>query len=244
VKILFVGPTLHGEVRGGRLTGARDVECRGPAAQGDIAKAVLEGATVIGLIDGRYEDVAAPWHKEILFALNNGAHVLGAGSLGALRAAECAVFGMIGIGAIFERLVSGEMVDDSEVAQLHAPGELDYFPLTEALVNVEETFRHLVALGVLDAESSARLCGVARSLFFKQLTFEAIFDRSGLANGEAQRLSNLIRLNRVDIKRRDARMLVKRMSEIPSVRNANPVSWQMSQPVVWRRYLSQLQKEV
>ena len=136
--------------------------CRGPARQGDIARAALEGASAIGLVDGLYEDVAAPWHKEILFALAQGVTVLGGASIGALRAAECAAFGMIGVGDIFESYVSGARVDDSDVAQLHAPAELDYAPLTEALVNVEATLAALVAggrLGSAWARSSARSPG-------------------------------------------------------------------------------------
>ena len=64
---------------------------------------------MIGLVDGRYEDIAAVWHKEILYAIEQGALVFGAASMGALRAAECADFGMIGVGAVFERYRSGEL---------------------------------------------------------------------------------------------------------------------------------------
>ena len=47
-----------------------------------MAKAVIEGATVIGLIDGFFENVASVWHKEILFALSEGVQVFGAASMG------------------------------------------------------------------------------------------------------------------------------------------------------------------
>ena len=156
MKALFAGPSLYGDIVAGRIAAAPDVVCRGPAAQGDVAAAVLDGATAIGLVDGRYEDVAAPWHKEILFALSEGVAVYGGGSLGALRAAECAHFGMIGVGEIFARYMSGDLVDDSAVAQLHAPAELDYLPLTEALVNVEATIRRLAARGLIDRRSPRR----------------------------------------------------------------------------------------
>ena len=64
--------------------------------------AVSAGATVIGIVDGYFEYVAPVWHKEILYALSSGCTVLGAASMGALRACECAAFGMRGIGRIFE----------------------------------------------------------------------------------------------------------------------------------------------
>jgi hypothetical protein len=240
MKILFAGPTLHGEIRDGRLDAAPDVACRGPAAQGDIAKAVLAGASAIGLIDGRYEDVAAPWHKEILFALSQGVSVLGGASLGALRAAECESFGMIGIGAIFARYASGALVDDSDVAQLHAPAEMDYLPLTEALVNVEETFRRMVAAGLLDVRTGGDLSHAARAIFFKALTYETVIERAELRVVEAERLLQLIQRHRVDLKRRDAHLLVARMRDLPARRGCESLSWEMAEPAVWRRYIAKL----
>lgn len=240
MKILFVGPTLHGEVRDGRLNDAPDIFCRGPAAQGDVATAALDGATAIGLIDGRYENVASPWHKEFLFALSEGVCVLGAGSLGALRAAECAAFGMIGVGAIFERYLSGAMVDDSDVAQLHGPAELDYLPLTEALVNIEETFLFLVRRGLLDARRGAQLSDVARTIFFKDLTFEAVLERAGLLGASGAELQALITRYRVDLKRRDARLLIARMQELPPRRDSARPSWIMAEPSNWRRQIARL----
>jgi len=139
VKILFSGPSLHGFDWSNLRSGSDPIERRGPAGQGDIARAVIEGASVIGLIDGRYEDIAAVWHKEILYALGEGVQVFGAASMGALRAAECADFGMVGIGTVFERYRFGDLSDDAAVAQLHAPQEMGWTPLTEALVNVEAT---------------------------------------------------------------------------------------------------------
>jgi hypothetical protein len=240
VKILFAGPTLHGEIAAGRLAGAPEIACRGPARQGDIARAVRDGAAAIGLVDGRYEDVAAPWHKEILFALAQGVAVLGGGSLGALRAAECASFGMIGVGAIFERYVSGALVDDSDVAQLHAPAEMDYFPLTEALVNIEETFSVLVAAGLIDVKTGADLRAFARAMFFKTLSFEAVVRGAALAPGEAARLIALVARHRVDLKRRDAHLLVARLRETPDHRSAAPPPFEMAEPAVWRRFAERL----
>ena len=57
---------------------------------------------MIGVIDGYFEIVPTVWHKEILWAMQAGIHVYGAASIGALRAAELDVFGMRGIGRIYE----------------------------------------------------------------------------------------------------------------------------------------------
>ncbi len=243
MKILFAGPTLFGEVANGALLCAPDISCSGPAGQGDIARAVLDGATSIGLIDGRYEDVASPWHKEILFALSNGVRMFGAASLGALRAAECAPFGMVGIGQIFERYRSGELVDDSDVAQLHGPAELSYCPLTEALVNVEATLRNLVQCGEIAPEVGARLDAVARETFFKELTYDTVLARSDLGASEIDTLRAKLARGKVDLKRLDGRQLVDVLIAQPDIRRSSDFDWRMATPPTWTRFMHSLEVE-
>jgi hypothetical protein len=228
MKVLFAGPSLYGaDWSASPDSDLATVERRGPAAQGDIARAVLEGATVIGLVDGRYEDVAAPWHKEILFAIENGTQVYGAASMGALRAAECDAFGMIGIGAVYERYRSGELQDDAAVAQLHGPEELGYLPLSEALVNVEATIARFRQLKAISEKEAKRLDDTARGLFFKERTYPRILAAAGLNVGErGTRLAALIKRCRVDQKRDDALILFAYMAYLEPARNAAP-DWQM-----------------
>ena len=52
--------------------------------------------------------------------MSEGVYMFGAASMGALRAAECAACGMIGIGEIYEGFESNKLEDDSDVAQAHA----------------------------------------------------------------------------------------------------------------------------
>jgi hypothetical protein len=235
MKVLFVGPTLWRDVVAGRLAVAPDIVCRGPAGQGDLAAAALEGASAMGLIDGRYEDVAAPWHKEILFALSEGVAVFGGASLGALRAAECAHFGMIGVGAIYQRYANGELVDDSAVAQLHGPAELGHMPVTEALVNVEATIASLLRQRLIDPALAGALDAGARALFFKRLTYPALI----ASVGAPAALLDFIEEHRVDAKRDDALALAARLATAEDARQAKP-SWALSRPTMWRRQLLRL----
>jgi hypothetical protein len=231
MKVLFAGPSLHGT--GWAANPASDLDCRAPAGQGDIARAVLEGATAIGLIDGRYEDVAAVWHKEILFAIEQGVQIFGAASMGALRASECADFGMIGIGHVFERYRSGELTDDAAVAQLHAPEELDHAPLTEALVNVEATIRHFRELGAISEEEAERLDSSARALFFKERTYRSVLAHAELDTGErGEQLKELIKTSRVDIKKQDALTLLAHMQALEPQRQAPP-DWRVEPTATW-----------
>ena len=233
MKVLFAGPSLTGS----GWTSPRpdsELDCRGPAGQGDIARAVVDGATAIGLIDGRYEDIAAIWHKEILFAIEQGVQVFGAASMGALRAAECADFGMIGVGAVFERYRCGELTDDAAVAQLHAPAELDHLPLTEALVNVEATLDHFRKLRAISAEEAKRLDRSARALFFKDRTYARILAHAGLdegARGEA--LKRLIKSCRIDVKRQDAMLLLGYLRHLEPQRAKAPADWRLEQTATW-----------
>lgn len=231
MKVLFAGPSLHGT--NWAADPASDIDSRGPAGQSDIARAVLEGATAIGLIDGRYEDVAAVWHKEILFAIEQGVQIFGAASMGALRASECADFGMIGIGAVFERYRSGELTDDAAVAQLHAPPELDHAPLTEALVNVEATIQRFRKLGAISDEEAERLDRSARALFFKERTYRSVLAHAGLDAGErGEELKELIKTRRIDVKKQDALALLAHMDALEPERQAPP-DWRVEPTATW-----------
>jgi hypothetical protein len=234
MKILFAGPSLYGRIADRRIDGDPTIECRGPAQQGDLARAVADGASVIGLVDGRYEDVAAVWHKEILFALAEGVHVAGAGSMGALRAAECADFGMVGIGAVFERYRSDELSDDAAVAQLHGPAELGYLPLTEPLVNVEATLSHLGSRRLLPAGAVAALRRSAAAIFFKERTWPVIAAGAGFHDDEAERLLELVDRHSVDVKRTDAALLVDHIRRLEPRRGRPDPSWTFARTRLWQ----------
>ena len=82
--------------------------------------------------------MAAVWHKEILLALERGIEVWGAASMGALRAAELAPFGMRGVGAIYRAFARGALVADDEVAVAHLPAAQGYRAVSDALVNLRD----------------------------------------------------------------------------------------------------------
>lgn len=212
MKILFAGPSLSGTEFVPRVSGEDkvlseyDLTCRGPAKCGDITRAVGEGFRIIALVDGRFEDVAAVWHKEILHALAEGAVVYGAASMGALRAAECHPFGMIGIGHVFERYAYGGLEDDAAVAQVHAPAEFGYRAFSEAMVTVDATLDAAVAASSITSEEHDLARSRADALFFKERTWRRIFDvLSKDISDAADRLRPHIR----NIKREDAEALLE-----------------------------------
>lgn len=224
MKLIFAGPSLHG-VDAPIPPG---VELRPPAAKGDIYQAVEEGADVIGLVDGYFETTAAVWHKEILHALSSGIRLFGAASIGALRASECAVFGMTGVGAIYEAYAAGRIEDDAEVALLHAPRELGYAPLSEPLVNVRATLDRLLQGDFIDGHQCRRLLEAAAMIFYKERTWKAILAAAMSSPDERARVGELVRHFRVDQKALDALALIRAVDQTEDARSAGAAGWEFS----------------
>ena len=112
-----------------------------PAAEGDVYRVTLKRPQAIGIIDGYFQSDRPIRHKEILWAMSRGIHVFGSASIGALRAAELAAFGMEGVGTIFESYRDGVLEDDDEVAIVHGPPEAGFLAGSEAMVNIRQTLR-------------------------------------------------------------------------------------------------------
>ena len=55
--------------------------------------------------------------------------------MGALRAAECAAYGMEPVGEMARAYASGRLDDDAAVALVHAPPEFGSQPMSEPLVD-------------------------------------------------------------------------------------------------------------
>lgn len=196
--VIFCGPSLPDPPE------REGVLWRPPAEAGDLYRAARDGARVIGLIDGLFEDRATVWHKEILFALSRGVHVLGAASLGALRAVECAAFGMEGVGWVFERYRDGALEDDGAVALIHAPRELDYAALSLPLVNLLASLEAALEAGAITATMA-----------------EALRDAGAATPWRDRRWSqfDLPAACRIDVKRADALALTERVC---ALRDAPP----------------------
>jgi hypothetical protein len=232
MKIVFAGPSLPDAAER-----ASNTMVRGPAASGDVAKAVLQGATVIGIVDGYFEDVASVWHKEILFALSEGVLVMGGASMGALRAAECATYGMIGVGSVFEAYASGALVDDDAVGQVHGPAELGYIPLSEPLVNVVATVDGIAAARLISSAERDEIQTAAQGLFFKARTFEKILASTSIDGARAEQIRQFCLAHRRDVKRTDALALLAAVETAPDIRRASPAGWQFAETQMWTRLL-------
>jgi hypothetical protein len=236
--VVFVGPSLPPRLR---PAGEPLWDWRPPVRQGDVYRAALERPTVIGVIDGYFETVPTVWHKEILWAMAEGIHVFGAASIGALRAAELDVFGMRGIGRIYEDFRSGALKDDDEVAVLHGPEELGYPAVTEAMVNIRATIALAQNDRVLSPQSAAEVKAAAKALFYKDRAYGAVLQSAataGVAAAELRRLTDWLPAGRVDQKRRDAEaMLATIRSQLATGASLLKVSYILAETAAWEAAL-------
>lgn len=209
---IFTGPSLPPKDAQAEL----DAVYLPPVSQGDVHRVALKQPAAIGIIDGYFENVPSVWHKEVLWAMARGIHVYGAASMGALRAAELAAFGMEGVGAIFEAFRDGYLEDDDEVAVSHGPMEVGYPVLCEAMVNIRRTFSDATEQGVISPECCAHLTDIAKSLYYQRRTYPAILQAASgdkLSGDELRKLMDWLPEGKRNQKREDALLMLQMMKE-------------------------------
>jgi hypothetical protein len=242
--VVFAGPSLPPSSR----TRFPQVHWRPPARHGDVYRAALLKPQIIGLIDGYFEVVPAVWHKEILWAMASGIHIYGAASIGALRAAEMAAFGMIGIGAIYENVRSGALSDDDEVAVLHGPAELDYVQLTVPMIELRATMAEAERAAVIDGSTASALTTIAKGIFYKQRSYERVLEQGaeeGLKADALAALSAWLPARHVEQKRMDALAMVDVIVE-HLTRGVTPlvVQFELAHTFVWEAACQRLRGAV
>jgi len=209
--VVFLGPSLDPEEARRILPAA---EYRPPAKRGDILRAAGDGAGILGLIDGVFFQDCSVAHREILSVLRRGVRVIGASSMGALRAAELDGFGMEGVGEIYALYRSAAVESDDEVALSFDP--LSFRPLSEPLINIRHNLRRAVEQGVLDPGEAETLLSAARDLYFPRRTWAAVLraaeDR--IDSGSLERFRHFLETDYRDLKREDAIAALQRIAEI------------------------------
>ena len=164
-KLVFLGPSLGLEEARSLCPAA---ELRPPIRFGDLYALTCESPGQVLIIDGVFHDTTPVWQREILHVLQAGWQVLGASSMGALRALELEAYGMVGLGTVFEWYRNGRIEGDDEVALMHGVAEMGYQPLSLPLVDVRHVLAGLEAQGVL---APSQVSGILYS--FKCMGHEA-----------------------------------------------------------------------
>lgn len=208
--VIFLGPSLEVDTAE-KILAARYLP---PAKRGDLTDVVNRGVKIIGLIDGFFFQNSAVAHREILYGLRKGISVVGASSMGALRAAELYPYGMIGIGKIYEAYKSGRLVSDDEVALIFDP--VTYKPLSEPLVNIRYNIYLAEEEGVIDKNVGKILLNIAKGLYYPKRSYKTILK---MAEGKIKeemltRFKNFITTRKRDLKREDTILALKKIKNI------------------------------
>ena len=170
-----------------------------PVACGDIIKAMRVKPKRIAIIDGYFEQQGAVWHKEILFAMHHGVKVYGASSMGALRAAELAPLGMVGVGEVFKAYQQNQLIDDDEVVLTHT---LDFSSPITPMVNVRFTLKQALMESVIDQNTHDALISAIKA--------EPYYERRLHHNAKAYpKLKAWLNEHYIDQKRLDAIALLQ-----------------------------------
>ncbi len=212
--IIYLGPSLPLEEAKKILSSdnRKKVVYAPPIRRGDIPKAVSEGFEVIGIIDGVFFRESAVSPRELMDILKSNVKIYGSSSMGALRASELDRYGMIGIGKIYQNYREGSFNSDDEVA-LSFDSE-EYNPISEPLVNIRETIKKALDENIITKEESEIIFKSAKSLYFPERRWNKIIENSEkLMCKSLSSFSEFIKKNRVDIKKDDAILLLKRIEE-------------------------------
>jgi hypothetical protein len=207
---IFTGPTIS----------ATEARCEleaiylPPVAEGDVYRIAIKRPKAIGIIDGYFQSIPPVRHKEILWAMSEGIHVFGSASMGALRAAELAAFGMEGVGSIYKWYRQGVLDDDDEVAIAHGPPEAGCQPVSEAMVNIRQTLVKAQHSKIISRRVRKALEDIAKKLFYPDRTYRVLFrcaGDSGVDQTELHRLQRWLPKHRVNQKRDDAVAMLRSM---------------------------------
>jgi TfuA protein len=204
--VVFLGPSLP-------ISRARAVLPEAtylpPIRRGDLIAALRDQPAIVGIIDGQFLQSLAVSPLEIFEALRAGTTVLGAASMGALRAVEMGPFGMIGVGTIFRWFRDERLVAEDELAVAFDPGTGS--ALSDALVNMRYALSRAAAEQVIGRDTRRLLIQLARSRYFPERTYDLTMRLAEhrVPGIELDRLRVWLRHRAPDLKAEDALRLLR-----------------------------------
>jgi hypothetical protein len=193
---VYVGPTLDPAATRTHLPGA---QLMAPIRRGDLYRDRLLGFTVFVILDGVFFQQLAVSPREIVDVLQDGGVVVGASSMGAIRAAECWPAGMHGVGTIYCLYRRGCLSSEDDVAVAFSAAP-PYAAATVPLVNVRHTVGRARRCGLVTPAESDRLVQAAARCHYAERCWPDIAraaDRADL-DGELRTLAEAHDLKRAD----------------------------------------------
>jgi hypothetical protein len=212
--VIFLGPSLTRQ----KAKNILEADYRPPAKKGDLLRLadLTKDIAMVGLVDGFFLQDYPPTPIEVYqLATKKNILLVGAASLGALRAVELEKFGMIGIGKIFELYKTGKIDGDDEVAVTFEEGR--HTLQSEAMIDIRFNLFIARRKGIIDENTKRQITKVAKNVYFPFRNYADILDLSKrqypLSDSYIESFRAYITSNRESLKERDAIKLLKYMRQ-------------------------------
>jgi len=213
--IVYLGPTLSREEARKIL----DADYRDPAKKGDFLRLsyTSDEKKYVGFIDGVFLHDYPPSPIEVYhLATRKNIELIGASSLGALRAVELEKFGMKGIGKIFQLYKNGIINADDEVAVTFVQDK--NILQSEAMIDIRFNLFLAYKKGIISKQTKKRCVKIAKNIYFPFRNYEDIImltqKQFPSIHNELENFGSYILKNRDSLKARDAIKLLKYLKNI------------------------------
>jgi hypothetical protein len=213
--IVYLGPTLRRE----EAVKILDADYRDPAKKGDFLKLSQDSyeKKYVGFIDGVFlHDYPPPPIEVYHLATRKNIELIGASSLGALRAVELEKFGMKGIGKIFQLFKNGVINADDEVAVTFVRGS--NILQSEAMIDIRFNLFLAYKKGIITNETKKGVAMIAKSMYFPFRNYEDLINltqqKYPSIHHELENFRSYILKNKDSLKARDAVKLLKYLKTV------------------------------
>ena len=213
--IVYLGPTLNREEASKIL----DADYRDPAKKGDFLRLshTSDDKKYVGFIDGVFLHDYPPSPIEVYhLATRKNIELIGASSLGALRAVELEKFGMKGIGKIFQLFKNGILDADDEVAVTFVRDK--NILQSEALIDIRFNLFLAYKKGIITNQTKKRSVKIAKNIYFPFRNYDDIIrltqEQFPSIHDELENFRDYILKNRDSLKARDAKKLLRYLKTI------------------------------
>jgi hypothetical protein len=208
--IVYLGPTLSRE----EAIKILDADYRDPAKKGDFLMLSRDSdeKKYVGFVDGVFLHDYPPSPIEVYhLATRKNIELIGASSLGALRAVELEKFGMKGIGKIFQLYKNGIINADDEVAVTFV--RENNILQSEAMIDIRFNLFLAYKKGIITNQTKKRIAKIAKNIYFPFRNYEDIIklthQQFPSIYNELESFRSYILKNRDSLKARDAIKLLK-----------------------------------
>lgn len=213
--IVYLGPTLPRD----EAVKILDADYRDPAKKGDFLMLSQDSdeKKYVGFIDGVFlHDYPPPPIEVYHLATRKNIELVGASSLGALRAVELEKFGMKGIGKIFQMYKNGIINADDEVAVTFVRGSNTL--QSEAMIDIRFNLFLAYRKGVITNDTKKRFAKVAKRIYFPFRNYEDLINLTQkqypAIHDELENFRAYVLQYRDSLKARDAVKLLKYLKTV------------------------------